>query len=192
MKRIMLPILLALLLTGVARAAVLCAAKSGAVKLRETCRKKETPVDPSALGLLVQGPKGDKGNPGDPGRSALDILRSGETIRGVWSVGGAHPGNADQLHAAVSFPIPAPVALDFSHIVVNDTDGETVCPGTSEDPQAAPGYACVYPLPIAGVSGYVPGPPLGSPSPYGFDVAVQGDGNYLSVVAAGTWAYTAP
>src|SRR5678816_2623143 len=49
MKRIMLPILLALLLTGVARAAVLCGAKSGAVRLRETCRKKEKTIDPSAL-----------------------------------------------------------------------------------------------------------------------------------------------
>jgi hypothetical protein len=64
--------------------------------------------------------------------------------------------------------------------------------GRATDPQAALGYACIYPLPVAGVAGYAPGPPLGFPSPYGFDIAVQGNGGFLSVVAAGTWAYTAP
>lgn len=54
-----------LLLGSSAQAAYLCATRKGAVKLRETCKPKETVIDPLALGL--QGPKGDKGDPGEPG-----------------------------------------------------------------------------------------------------------------------------
>jgi hypothetical protein len=52
-----------------AHAAVLCAKKSGAVLVRATkCNKKETAVDPTALGLIgPKGEKGDKGDQGEPG-----------------------------------------------------------------------------------------------------------------------------
>ncbi len=53
-----------------ARAAVLCQKKSGAVFVRDACKKKETALDVSALGLVgprgqqgIQGPKGDPGAP---------------------------------------------------------------------------------------------------------------------------------
>lgn len=46
-------------------AVMLCAKKSGVVTLRETCRKKEEPVDVGQLG--IEGPKGDRGPAGDPG-----------------------------------------------------------------------------------------------------------------------------
>jgi hypothetical protein len=46
----------------IGQAAVLCATKKGAVKLRETCKPKETPIDAAAVG--AQGPKGDAGAPG--------------------------------------------------------------------------------------------------------------------------------
>jgi len=48
-----------------ASAAVLCKTRSATVKLRDKCKRKETQIDPVALGL--QGPKGDKGDMGDPG-----------------------------------------------------------------------------------------------------------------------------
>ena len=49
-------------------AAVLCKKKSGAAFVRDTCKGKETRVDPDALGLRgTQGPKGDKGDPGQQG-----------------------------------------------------------------------------------------------------------------------------
>jgi hypothetical protein len=51
-------------------AAMLCAKKSGVLAIRQTCRKKETPVDVSALGSKGNpGPKGDTGPRGDPGPS---------------------------------------------------------------------------------------------------------------------------
>ena len=43
-------------------AAVLCQKRSGALSVRETCKKRETPVDPAALGIV--GPKGDAGPAG--------------------------------------------------------------------------------------------------------------------------------
>lgn len=62
-------------LQSTSAAAVLCARKrpdgtfNSNVALRETCRPRETQLDPVALGL--QGPKGDQGNPGT-GVSVID------------------------------------------------------------------------------------------------------------------------
>lgn len=55
-------------------AAVLCAKKSGALKLREACKGKETVVDPVALGL--QGPAGADGAPGATGPSEVILIRT--------------------------------------------------------------------------------------------------------------------
>jgi hypothetical protein len=44
-------------------AAILCQKRTGALFVRETCRKRETAVDPTALGLV--GPKGDPGSAGE-------------------------------------------------------------------------------------------------------------------------------
>jgi hypothetical protein len=68
-----------LLATGVAFsspspscAAVLCAKAKrgepvGPLRIRSQCKRRETQVDPSALGLLVAGPPGSPGTPGAPG-----------------------------------------------------------------------------------------------------------------------------
>jgi hypothetical protein len=57
-----------------ASASVLCQKKSGAVFVRSACKKKETPLDVSGLGLVgPQGPPGMIGMPGqkgDPGTPA--------------------------------------------------------------------------------------------------------------------------
>jgi hypothetical protein len=54
----------------VAQAAVLCSKKSGVVTVRtEACKKKETQLDPAALGL--QGPQGDQGEVGPQGPPAV-------------------------------------------------------------------------------------------------------------------------
>ena len=47
-----------------AHGALLCQKKSGAVFVRDACKKKETTLDATGLGL-----KGDKGDPGDPAQS---------------------------------------------------------------------------------------------------------------------------
>jgi hypothetical protein len=50
-----------------AAAAVLCQKRSGALFVRETCKKRETPVEPTAIGIV--GPKGDPGDAGAPGQA---------------------------------------------------------------------------------------------------------------------------
>jgi hypothetical protein len=62
----------ALMTAGIAHGAVLCQRKSGAVVVRETCKKKETPLDLAAFGAVgPQGPKGDAGEPGAPGLARI-------------------------------------------------------------------------------------------------------------------------
>lgn len=51
-----------------ARAAQPCAARSGALFVRDTCRKHETPIDAAPFGAtLPQGPRGATGMTGSPG-----------------------------------------------------------------------------------------------------------------------------
>jgi hypothetical protein len=51
-----------------ARALVVCKKKSGAIFLRDACKKKETVVDPASFGATgPQGPPGQQGPQGPPG-----------------------------------------------------------------------------------------------------------------------------
>jgi hypothetical protein len=67
--RRLLVLVMAMTLAGASAApgALLCQKPSGALFAREACKKKETAVDPAALGLV--GPKGDAGTPGAPGEA---------------------------------------------------------------------------------------------------------------------------
>src|SRR5262245_23855795 len=76
-------ILLLFVATSSSYAAVLCARKSGAIVLRESCGKRERAVDPSTLG--VTGPRGDTG-PAGPAGPATDTLPDGTTMRGVFAI----------------------------------------------------------------------------------------------------------
>ena len=72
MTRLVVVLTLALVATSSpVSALVLCTKKSGAMFLREACKKKEQPVDPVALNL--QGPSGDKGDQGDPGAAGSSL-----------------------------------------------------------------------------------------------------------------------
>jgi len=63
-----------------ARALVVCKKKSGAVFLRDACKKKETVVDPAAFGATgPQGPagaQGPQGPPGSPGQATKFDFRA--------------------------------------------------------------------------------------------------------------------
>ena len=118
----------ALLVFGVSatEAAVLCANKKGVVSLREACRKRETTIDPAALGL--QGPKGDPGqqgapgSPGEPGPSLLtfadtgtpgiDLLGPDDVV--VTSTAEQMPG--PRVSGAVGGPLILPANVRFATI----------------------------------------------------------------------------
>jgi hypothetical protein len=166
---------------------------------------------PGALPQGPQGPQGERGargaqgprgSAGPPGRSALDTLRSGETVRGVASIRAPGP----QTWVGESLPIPAPEPLDSFDVRVvgfgtNDDDfGE--CTGTASNPTAPPGFVCAY-LAIVPtgniVNAYGYGiscscanqAATGDGQRFGFNILLNGsDSNQM--VATFTWAYTAP
>lgn len=77
LRTILVGVLLTLAATpGIA--AVLCQKRSGALFVRETCKKRETPVDPAALGLV--GPKGDAGPAGEARAFACSEVSADGTL----------------------------------------------------------------------------------------------------------------
>jgi hypothetical protein len=82
-------------LVSTAADATLCAKKSGAIVMRDECRKRETAVSPSQLGGLAgpsgadgsQGARGEKGEKGDPGD--FRVVDSTGRFVGIVDVG--HP-----------------------------------------------------------------------------------------------------
>jgi len=60
-------LVVAVSLGSTADAAVLCAKRTGSVRLREVCKPKERPVDGSVLGLLTEGTQGPQGPAGAAG-----------------------------------------------------------------------------------------------------------------------------
>ena len=143
-----------------------------------------------------QGPRGEQGasgQKGEPGRSALSPLQTGETVHGVIGAEERPSSATGFVGATESLPVPAPVALDNTHVSVDGID-EGVgneCTGSYATPTAAPGFLCIYvsiTSNATGITGNVPG---GEPTKYGFlldwgTTTTGGSG------VMGSWAYTAP
>ena len=85
------------------RAAVFCEKKSGAVVVRDACKKKETALDLASFGAL--GPKGDPGTPGMPGSPGAAVAYAHVLANG--SVDAANSKNVTSTN----------VTLDSSGIV---------------------------------------------------------------------------
>ncbi|MFN8544564.1 MAG: hypothetical protein U0807_10215 [Candidatus Binatia bacterium] len=76
--------------------AVFCQKKSGAVFLRDTCKKKETAVDLATLGAVgPTGPTGQDGTPGTPGAAG-----SAKAYAYVDSTGAVAPSRSLHITAA--------------------------------------------------------------------------------------------
>ena len=128
-----------------------------------------------------------------------DMLASGQTITGAWSING-FPATAggQYLWAAVSFPLSlasSPAAPNENFIPFGGPS-TTSCPGTVSYPQAAAGQLCVY---ASGSCGNAQFSCLFSTRGAGCSNAdLSGFGIYmLSTVAGqsycyGSWAVTAP
>jgi len=145
MRTLVVGLIGALLVTSTARAAlVLCQKKSGAVFVRSACKKKETPLDPVALGL--QGPPGNTGAKGDPGPPGPfpTTLPTGQTIRGSYRVGNQTvSGTPVLVFDTESFVYPLTSAPIVNVITIGGAS-TSQCPGSADNPQAAPGNLCIY------------------------------------------------
>src|SRR5438034_4513958 len=76
MRKLALVLVLAVAFVAThATAAVLCKKKSGVIAVRSACKRKETQLDPDALGLRgSQGPKGDTGQQGTSGPQGPGLI----------------------------------------------------------------------------------------------------------------------
>jgi hypothetical protein len=144
------------------------------------------------------GPQGIPGAPGQDGRPGavgptgppgplLDELPPGRTLRGhfaVWGFGMA----GMQATASLSFPLPLP-SKPTSGIVLASSAPSKECPGTAEEPEAAPGHVCIYPSVVeeADALSVLHG------DRFGLDLRITS----LAAIekpfgSSGTWAATAP
>jgi hypothetical protein len=148
-------------------APIVCQRKNGALLVRESaCKRKERVVDLAQFGALgpkgdtgaagpagpkgdtgaagpagPAGPKGDTGDTGDPG-PLLATLPSGATLRGAYTWAGRKTIEySPTTIISYQFPLPSPPETNVIDIGGGMTEK---CPGTSANPQAAPGQLCVY------------------------------------------------
>ena len=149
------------------------------------------PAGPAGL----TGPAGKDGQPGAPGRSALEPLRSGETIHGV--VGAdehVDTANSGTTFGVVeTFPVPAPQPLQGGDVSVDGaSDVGNRCTGTLEAPTAPPGVVCIYngssqnAEDLEGLA-----TPTGAGSRFGFEIR-WGAPDLGDTSIRATWAYQAP
>jgi hypothetical protein len=137
----------------------------------------------------AQGPKGDKGEKGDTGAPGSNVnvgepLASGKTEYGTIGAESQVAGTVE-IAANAQLPIPAPIALENSHVLVAPNSH---CTGSSEAPTAAPGFVCIYPyFADAPATGFVWG---GEKSRFGFQMSFTSTG--VGSAVFGNWAYTAP
>jgi hypothetical protein len=155
-------------------------------------------------------PAGPQGPQGAPGTSVFDAsIPSGQTVKGVWGGRFATPtANTYAYDPRVEFPVAAPAGLTDAQVAfkpgtatVGAGDQNPACSGTAEVPTAPAGMVCVYADSVT--TGAAPNvTTLGAQqldgegseqSKLGWGLIVRAAGaNNGSVVARGTWAYTAP
>jgi hypothetical protein len=120
----------------------------------------------------------------------LGTLKSGQTLRGMFNIGGGS-GDAAQFGQSFQFPLQNTPTVN---IVDPATVTTTACPGLSggvgQTPQAAAGQLCIYVTNRVGMNALgltLPGAAL---TRLGFGLEAIGEGANFS--AAGQWAVTAP
>jgi Collagen triple helix repeat (20 copies) len=147
-----------------------------------------------------QGKTGEPGEPGEPG-PLLATLPSGKTERGGFGMNGVFSSGGSYLNrSSLSFPIPLAGSEPIpSHTVPagSSNENDSICQGTVADPEAEPGFFCVYVAESTNINPLYPLPC----DPQANECNTIGQfGGYLEVYseyygawsASGTWAVTAP
>ena len=141
-----------------------------------------------------------------------DVLPSGKTLTGVFSVTGVATAPGQYADSPISFGFRFASAPTVVTVGIDDTPAEAAaagCPGTAAEPKAAPGKVCLYEMghenlddaatgeleadgDAAWVSAYAPPDnSFGTATPVGTIVEAWSSaaGNFYS---NGTWAATSP
>jgi hypothetical protein len=142
----------------------------------------------------AQGPKGDTG-PAGPFPDGN--LPSGKTVRGNFFMSGDAAGADAEAVDSLSF-VYTLAAAPAPHFITEGGASPPGCPGTADDPQAAPGQLCVYEKAAIGPVGTrdicglgIAGSTCPGSNRWGAGVyeLSTGTGRFQS---AGTWAVSAP
>jgi hypothetical protein len=144
------------------------------------------------------GTDGKNGTDGENGFCSISVpecvLPSGATLTGNWAASGpglSEPGTecaaGCQVVTAISYPLRVPGVSENIQYVEGTTEN---CPGTPSEPDAAPGFVCVYVAPSFGTSE----PSFGSTKDYtsGLVMRFEHQNVESELRASGTWAVTAP
>lgn len=160
--------------------------------------------DPGAAGAVgKEGPQGKTGKDGKEGSpwTAGGTLPSEATETGTWAAAFENEGFGSLVGIPFSIPLGAP--LDQAHVVkhLKEYNGENevgieheTCPGKATNPQAAPGFLCVY---TGEAAGAVEIGIIFDPAKDAFEQQGAGSaGAALKLsgtgLLSGTWAVTAP
>lgn len=84
------------------------------------------------------GPKGERGEPGP----LLEALPSGKTLKGGYTYAG-HYVSGYRPTDLIAYPVPL-AFTPTAHVIAINGAPTAECPGTAEEPKAAPGSLCVY------------------------------------------------
>jgi hypothetical protein len=90
----------------------------------------------------VKGDKGDTGAQGDPG-PLLQTLPAGKTLKGDYNIGLTTTAANQFTLSAITFQVPLLTAPTFN-FVPQGGPATANCPGSVANPQAAPGFLCLY------------------------------------------------
>jgi hypothetical protein len=137
-----------------------------------------------------QGPKGDRGEQGPEGEvgpagPTETTLPPGKTETGVWSF----RGKGSTLYwTNISFPLRI---SQFSplNVVGNAANEPENCPGTLEEPQAEPGYLCLYRDKTENAHRTGEDLPTSSGTASGITIEFEANEPANEAYADGTWAY---
>ena len=132
------------------------------------------------------------------------VLPSGATMTGDWSFLTPSAGQEERVFASISFPLQAVPAPEYSlpgatvKWIGLAPDGEydrTDCPGTAEDPEALPGFLCIYAAEFYNAEGF---PTTGSlfgnftaDTNSGLTMVFTLQNSSTEAYGFGSWAYTA-
>jgi len=142
------------------------------------------------------GPKGDQGSKGDEGKQGPrgeegppgpteTTLPPGKTETGVWSVSGK---GLHVYYADISFPLRLATG---PQVISNPEESPDLCPGSVGQPEAAPGYFCLYGNESFS-NGFYVGFVIGPDPTSGLVLEFQSPEEENLASGAGSWAVTEP
>lgn len=133
-----------------------------------------------------QGPQGKEGPQGPAGPFPA-TLPKGQTLTGVYNLGGTNPSSSGHTFAfgSISFPYRL-AATPEVEVIFKGNPPTSGCPGTPSSPQAASGKLCIYEA--EGLNWEEFG--LFPATPYGENLELGSTTKAQTFSSSGTWAVT--